>query len=99
MRRLTRIESEKRTVEFMVRLYCRRKEGNRELCHECSEILDYALHRLSVCPHGEAKDSCRKCRTHCYVPAKRERIRQIMRWAGPRMLIYAPLEWLRHCMK
>ncbi|MBO5824973.1 MAG: nitrous oxide-stimulated promoter family protein, partial [Prevotella sp.] len=42
--------------------------------------------------------SCKKCHTHCYAPKEREAIRRIMRWAGPRMLLYAPVAAIRHLL-
>lgn len=94
--RESRIEKEKRIIATMVRIYCRHKEGNRELCPACRELLDYARRRLSHCPFGESKKSCRRCPIHCYSPAMRERVRLVMRFSGPRMLIYCPLEAIRH---
>ena len=32
----SRIAQEQRTVAQMIRLYCRKKEGNRELCPQCT---------------------------------------------------------------
>ena len=52
----------------MIRLYCRRKEGNKELCPQCLELLEYARTRLSRCPFGENKTTCRLCPVHCYKP-------------------------------
>ncbi len=94
----TKIDREKRIVETMVRIYCRRKEGNAELCSECAALLDYALARLERCRFGEGKGSCRRCSVHCYRPDMRARIRMVMRFSGPRMLLYAPLEALRHML-
>ena len=62
----SRIEQEKQTVERMVRLYCRKKEGNKQLCPRCEELLGYARIRLSRCPFGENKSTCRQCSIHCY---------------------------------
>ena len=90
------IRQEKRTVELMIRLYCRKKEGNRELCPACHELLAYAHIRLSHCRFGEEKPTCRLCPVHCYKPEMKERMRQVMRYAGPRMLIYHPLAAHRH---
>lgn len=39
---MSRIEQEKQTVEQMIRLYCRKKEGNETLCPQCREVLEYA---------------------------------------------------------
>ena len=80
----------------MVRMYCRHKAGNRDLCSDCAEVLDYANNRLSLCRFGNNKPTCRKCPVHCYNKEMRERIRAIMRWSGPRMLLYHPVEAVRH---
>lgn len=95
----SRIKQEKQTVERMVRLYCRKKEGNKQLCPRCEELLGYAHIRLSRCPFGENKSTCRQCSIHCYKPEMKERMREVMRYAGPRMLLYHPVAALRHCGK
>ena len=92
----THIEEEKKVVELMIRLYCRKKEKNRELCPDCRELLTYAHTRLSRCPFGEDKPTCRNCPIHCYKRDMKERMRKVMRYAGPRMLLYHPLIALRH---
>lgn len=94
-----KIEREKQTVELMIRIYCRRAEGNSELCNDCRKMLNYALSRLDHCPYGDDKPACQKCPKHCYKPAMREKIRQVMRFSGPRMILYAPLAAIRHFLK
>ena len=96
---MTRIEREKVTVSLMIRLYCRRKEGNKNLCAQCSELEEYAHKRLSACRYGEQKTSCKKCPTHCYRKDMREKIREVMRFAGPRMILHHPLEAIRHLIQ
>ncbi len=91
-----RIEREKRVVRMMIELYCRHKLHLKEMPEEYVRLCDYALLRLSRCRYGEKKRACRRCTTHCYAPAQREMIRSVMRWAGPRMMLYAPLAALRH---
>lgn len=93
---MSRIEQEKRTVEQMIRLYCRKKEGNDTLCPSCVVLLEYALTRLSRCPFGEKKETCRVCSVHCYKPEMKERMRVVMRWAGPRMILYHPKAAILH---
>lgn len=93
---MTRIEREQRTVEQMIRIYCSHKEGNRDLCPDCKVLMEYARIRLSKCPFGENKTSCRKCTVHCYLPDMKERIKAVMRYAGPRMIIYHPVAAIRH---
>lgn len=94
---MTRIEKEKRTVSLMIRIYCRRNCGTRTgLCKECSELEKYAHARLDGCRYGNGKGSCRRCPVHCYRPDMRDRIKAVMRFSGPRMLLYEPVEALRH---
>lgn len=93
-----KIEREKRVVERMIRLYCRKKEGNANLCAECSELLDYALLRLDKCRYGDGKRACKDCTTHCYKPEMRRKIQEVMRFSGPRMLLYSPVMAIRHIL-
>lgn len=93
------IEEEKAVVEQMIRLYCRKREGHAELCPRCRELLDYAHRRLDRCRFGEDKPTCKKCPVHCYRPEMKERIREVMRWSGPRMIFHHPLAALRHLLR
>lgn len=93
-----RVAHEKKVVELMIRIYCRKKEKNASLCPDCEELLRYAHARLDRCPFGKKKSSCKKCTVHCYKPAMRERMRLVMRFSGPRMMLYAPWEALRHLL-
>lgn len=92
----SRIEQEKQNIELMIRIYCRHREGNKQLCGECTDLLGYAHARLSHCSFGEQKSTCRLCSIHCYKPEMKERIRQVMRYAGPRMFVYHPFMALQH---
>ena len=88
---------ERKTVEAMVRLYCDEQHGGRgELCHECDDLVAYALERLERCPFQEGKTTCAKCPVHCYRPELREHIRIVMRYAGPRMLCRHPVLAVLH---
>lgn len=89
-------ENEKRVVGQMIELYCRKKHHSRELCHECSELLDYANQRVNKCPFMETKTFCSNCKVHCYKPEMRERIREVMRFSGPRMIFYHPYLAIKH---
>jgi hypothetical protein len=93
----TRFEREKVTIHRMIRLYCRyhqHPEGN--LCNECNELLDYALERVEKCIYGEDKPVCSECKVHCYKKDMRERVKIMMRFAGPRMLFHHPLLAFMH---
>lgn len=93
---MSRIEQEKKTAAAMIAIYCRYKEGNRTLCDGCKELLEYANRRLERCRFGEEKSTCRKCPIHCYKPDMRERMREVMRFSGPRMMFFHPLTAIRH---
>ena len=93
-----RIDREKRTVSAMVAVYCRRQHGGMSLCSECGGLLEYAVQRLEKCRFQEGKTTCARCPVHCYKPAMRERIKGVMRYAGPRMLYHHPLMALRHLL-
>ena len=94
-----RIKEEMVVVEQMIRLYCQKCEGNTELCPNCRELLDYAHTRLDRCRYGKDKPTCKKCPTHCYRPEMKERIRKVMRWSGPRMIVYHPIAAIRHLLR
>ena len=138
---MSKIETEKQTIEAMIRLYCKGKrhtktENYREsqncpsnlsnpnnlstpttpispipanrssshlspltvppLCPQCQELLTYAHQRLERCKFGNEKPSCTRCPVHCYKPAMRQQIRQVMRYSGPRMLLHNPVLAIRH---
>ena len=60
------------------------------------QLHDYALTRIDKCPFMETKTFCSACKVHCYKPEMREKIRAVMRWAGPRMLPVHPVLSIRH---
>ncbi len=66
------------------------------LCPECAELARYVQHKVAICPVIEEKTFCSSCKVHCYAPEQRERIRVVMRYAGPRMMLYDPPNAVRH---
>ena len=75
----------------MVGIYCHGKHGTHvHLCHDCAELLEYALKRLEKCPFQAGKTTCGNCKVHCYKPSMRETIREVMRYAGPRIMFRHP---------
>ncbi|MNI22020.1 hypothetical protein D3C73_755650 [compost metagenome] len=91
-----KIRKEKEIVAKMIRLYCKKKHREKELCEECRNLNEYAMKRLSHCKFGEEKTACAKCPIHCYQPVYRQKIKGVMRFSGPWMLLYHPLESIRH---
>lgn len=92
-----RMTRELRTIKAMIHMYCRdQHENKRALCAECKELLEFARFRLEKCPFQENKTTCAKCPVHCYKPVMREKIRTVMRYAGPRMFYQHPILTLYH---
>ena len=95
----SRLARELRTIKAMLRIACRDRHGTADgLCADCSALADYAAKRLALCPYGADKPTCVNCPTHCYKPEMRERVRQVMRYAGPRMLTRHPILAILHIM-
>ena len=93
-------EREKQTVAFMISLYCRKNHGNKKgLCPECRELQDYTARRTDKCPFTETKSFCSNCRVHCYKADMRAKIREVMRFSGPRMIFYHPVMALHHLLE
>ena len=67
-----------------------------EVSTEYKELEVYAYKRLDMCRFGNNKPNCKRCPIHCYKPEMREKIRQVMRYSGPRMIFHHPIAALRH---
>ena len=73
------------------------KKDSCGLCPSCRETIEATLARAVACPYGH-EGNCQDCTTHCQRGQAQERIRQIMRYAAPRMALRHPLmtaEYLR----
>ncbi len=93
-------EREKELVSQMIALYCRKQHGSKVgLCAECTELDNYARRRSDKCPFMETKTFCSNCKVHCYKPAMRQKIREVMRFSGPRMLFHHPITAVRHVIE
>ena len=90
-------QKEKDIVAFMIALYCKKNHHTKcTLCPECAELSRYAQERSDRCPFMETKTFCANCHVHCYKPEMQEKIRTVMRFSGPRMLLYRPKDALWH---
>ncbi len=94
-------QKEQRVVEEMIRLYCQKnhKEYDKttgKMCPSCQELSDYARLRSQKCPFMEEKTFCANCKVHCYKPDMRDKIKAVMRYSGPRMILHHPVAAVRH---
>ena len=79
-----RITREKEMLPEMVKIYC------------------HGVHKTKrgeLCRWGNEKNFCSQCPCHCYKPAMREKIRAVMRYSGPRIMLYHPLVGSLHAFE
>lgn len=104
-RELAEWNKEQKLIPVMIKKYCRGKHKKErkelglkhdEICPECKELTDYALFRLSKCPFKVNKKFCSFCNIHCYKPDMRVKIKDVMRYSGPRMLPTHPIFAMSH---
>jgi hypothetical protein len=96
-----RIAREKKTIDAMIRLYCHDHHGTNgkgDLCEDCQNLLTYAFARIGHCVFNPDKPTCKNCTIHCYAPAKKEKIKEVMRYAGPRMMLHKPVLAIAHLL-
>lgn len=85
-----RLRRESKTILGMLKIYCRKKHGGKKLCEECNDIFQFSLQRLAKCPFADEKPSCQNCKIHCYRKPYREKVQEVMRFAGPLMIFRHP---------
>ncbi len=95
--KLSRIEKEKRMIAKMIDIYYKKKDQG--TLEEREELKAYALKRLTYCKYGENKGFCSKCPTHCYTPKYKEKIKKVMRYSGPRLILHHPIMLMKHIIK
>lgn len=70
------------------------KPGMR-LCDECNDFLSYAFVRRLKCPL-DPKPDCKGCQIHCYRKGHRDKVREIMRFSGKRLILRGRFDLLWH---
>lgn len=89
-------------IRAMIGIYCKKnhkkadKNTKSKLCDECQNLLNYCDRKIEKCPLGENKTTCETCKIHCYAKNYRDEVKKVMRFAGPRMILYHPFMALRH---
>jgi hypothetical protein len=93
-----RLKREHQTLVRMTTIYCKdhHTQDDGGLCDSCAGLMSYSETRLAKCPYGQNKPTCAKCPIHCYKQTQREHVRQVMRYAGPRMFRHHPWHALVH---
>ena len=93
-------QKEKEGITFMIEFYCHHKHRTPkgQLCPECQELVDFSYMRIDKCPFMETKTFCSECKVQCFRsrPEMQKRIENVMRYSGPRMIVYNPKSVLKH---
>ncbi|MFV0379603.1 MAG: nitrous oxide-stimulated promoter family protein [Anaerorhabdus sp.] len=83
-------DNEKKIVSKMIKIYCSKKH-KKNLCKKCNELQEYAIKRVDNCPFSDTKKFCSTCKIHCYTSDKKQAIKEVMKFSGPRLIIYHPI--------
>jgi len=93
---MNRIEREVKTIRIMIDMYCRHHHQSYNPCESCQELFDYARERSLKCPFGKDKPVCAKCQIHCYKTEMRVKVKEVMKFSGPKMISNHPILAIRH---
>ncbi len=63
------------------------------LCGACAKLLGHAFVKRAHCPM-DPKPACKHCQSHCYQPAYREQIREVMNFSGRKLVLSGRLDLL-----
>ena len=92
-----------KTLEAMAFIFCKDNHDSRErddagLCPSCRAAVSATLARTEACPNGHS-GNCQDCPHHCQAGEARVAIREIMRYAAPKMLFRHPVMTMRYLRK
>jgi hypothetical protein len=91
---------QEKLVASMIKIYCKQNHKSVEgLCDACSNLFNYAQQRLEKCPYGKNKPVCSNCRIHCYKKEYKEKIKEVMRFSGPKIIFYKPVSGIKYLIK
>ena len=79
-------------------MYCHKHhQPENDLCKQCETLWEYSSTRIDKCVFGiDKKPPCSNCPVHCYNSEMKNRIREVMRYAGPRMIWKHPYYAIMH---
>lgn len=111
MNKLTKLQkSDIKLIGKFVEVYCQGEHalvernffqlpetlGQRSLCQECTDFMQYAITRRMKCPQEKQKPSCKRCRIHCYNKANLEKVKKIMAYSGKKLILCGRLDYIWH---
>ena len=98
------LDRDRATLEAIGSIYCKAHHGRAAseagstLCSECAQVVDYAMARTKKCPNNH-EGNCKDCTIHCYAGEMRERVKAMMAYSAPRMLVRHPAMTARYLRK
>jgi hypothetical protein len=66
-----------------------------ELCPQCANLLHHAFVKRQHCTY-DPKPACKDCPSHCYAKTYRQKIREVMRFSGRKLLLSGRLDYIFH---
>lgn len=94
---------DERTLRRMHHLFCRNFHNSQRLrsplCQSCKSLLDYSLKQTDACKWKKLGRLCSNCNVHCFEESKRQEILQVMKFAGPRLLLTNPFLAIRYLLQ
>lgn len=94
--RMNRLQREALIVKTMIEYHCEIVHSEGKTCEHCKILIDYTSRKLERCRFGSTKPVCKDCPVHCYSPEMKQKIREVMCWAGPKMIFRYPLYAMIH---
>nr|WP_072538006.1 nitrous oxide-stimulated promoter family protein [Anaerococcus mediterraneensis] len=82
-------------VSQMIDIYYKKNTGHIEK----EELKKYVKTRLDHCPHGDDKPFCGHCQIGCYKKDYKIQIKEVMKYAGPRMIFVNPKAAISHLVE
>ncbi len=100
---MTNAEKDRQTLEAIGFIYCRahhldEPKDAQGLCPSCREAIEGTLLKTLQCPYNHA-GNCQDCTIHCQRGESQARIKTIMAYAAPRMLLRHPVMTARYLGK
>ncbi|MDO4501664.1 MAG: nitrous oxide-stimulated promoter family protein [Coriobacteriia bacterium] len=98
-----RIARDLRTLQAIGSIYCRAHHADQPkdqagMCPECAATIAFTHDRAASCPNGH-QGNCQDCSIKCNRGDQQQRIKAIMAYAAPRMLVRHPLMTLEYLGK
>ena len=72
------------------------KVGRIQLIRKIKDGGKEKFKRLDFSKFGNEKSFCSKCPIHCYKKDMKAKIKDVMKFSGPRLIIYSPMQFIKH---